>query len=597
MTDAAPSTHRLTPAFRVGITGTRRIDPTAVPVLQAQLTSVLSKIRSGIEDLSRSSTIPGLYAEGPVSLLFLSPLAEGADRLGAKAALSAGYQLAAPLPFMAADYETDFPDTIREFRALLDQAGPRVLELDGAREDDENASYEAVGRYVVRNCDLLIAIWDGGKGHGRGGTTEIVHYALRHSVPVWWLDARGAAEPAWLEHHPHIVPPNRQGALDRLNDYLRQAIIPPASPGPQDPLASFIWETPPPNRFIWTIYHRVMRLAAGVSHAPSPPPAPPQPASDAWAYWQAHYQPVDALAVAYGNRYRSSYILVFGLAALVVSFTAASIGLGFTALVATILELAGLASIFIIVHLNVKRRWHERLITYRLLAELCRKQQALTMFGWSLKIQAKPPPRSEMDMAPATLPRDIWVAWYFNALVRAAPLPTGNLSGAHLRDLFDTVSANLIAGQAEYHANRYRDSENAAHRLGQLGRFFFYATVLMVLVKFGLELQVALHGHPYGGEMASAGTAMLRFLLSITPAISAAVVGIRGYSELELLADQSAQMERLMRRAEIMLRHLTLSAPLASQQIGAELLNLTDSMMHDIKGWAQLFRIKSVEPG
>ncbi|HQT63488.1 MAG: hypothetical protein B7Z75_12840 [Acidocella sp. 20-57-95] len=597
MTGVASSTHRLIPAFRVGITGTRRIDPAALPVLQAQLAAILSHIRTYIAALARTMPVAGLYADGPVLLRFLSPLAEGADRLGAEAALAEGYQLEVPLPFAAADYEADFPDTVEAFRTLLAKAGPHVLELDGGRGDEESASYEAVGRYVIRNCDLLIAIWDGGKGNGRGGTADIVHYALRHSLPVWWLHAGAAEEPAWLEHHPRHVPPDRGSALAKLDDYLRQTIIPPATLDATDPLANYLAETPPPDRFIWSIYRRVMRLAAGRGTPHKAPPVPPQPASDAWAYWQAHYQPIDALAIAYGNRYRSSYILVFFLAALVVGFTAASIGIGSAALFITICELLGLASIFIIVHLNVRRHWHERLITYRLLAELCRKQQALTMFGWSLKIQATLPLRSEMDMAPATLPRDIWVAWYFNALARAAPLAQGSLSGSHLGNLFDIICANLITGQATYHANRTRDSENAAHHLGKLGRVFFYATVVMVLIKFGLELQTTYLNQPQKGEDTSALVTLLRFLLTVTPAISAALVGIRGYSELELLADQSAQMERLMQRTESKLRHLNLSVPLASQTIGAELLALTEAMMQDIKGWAQLFRIKAVEPG
>jgi len=45
------------------------------------------------------------------------------------------------------------------------------------------------------------------------------------------------------------------------------------------------------------------------------------------------------------------------------------------------------------------------------------------------------------------------------------------------------------------------------------------------------------------------------------------------------------------------LRHLPLDAPLASQELGAEILLLAENMLRDIKGWAQLFRIKAVDVG
>jgi hypothetical protein len=42
---------------------------------------------------------------------------------------------------------------------------------------------------------------------------------------------------------------------------------------------------------------------------------------------------------------------------------------------------------------------------------------------------------------------------------------------------------------------------------------------------------------------------------------------------------------------------LNLAAPLASQDLGAEILDLSQLMLRDIQGWAQLFRLKAVEPG
>lgn len=74
-----------------------------------------------------------------------------------------------------AERETDFLDRVAGFRTLLGRTWAKVLELDGARGDKEtqNRSYEAVERMVVRNCDLLIAIWDGGKGRAAAALPKL----------------------------------------------------------------------------------------------------------------------------------------------------------------------------------------------------------------------------------------------------------------------------------------------------------------------------------------------------------------------------------------------------------------------------------------
>ena len=53
------------------------------------------------------------------------------------------------------------------------------------------AAYEQVGRYVVDHCDVLIAVWDGQQSHQRGGTAEVVRYALSENRPVLrvWEDS------------------------------------------------------------------------------------------------------------------------------------------------------------------------------------------------------------------------------------------------------------------------------------------------------------------------------------------------------------------------------------------------------------------------
>jgi hypothetical protein len=56
-------------------------------------------------------------------------------------------------------------------------------------------------------------------------------------------------------------------------------------------------------------------------------------------------------------------------------------------------------------------------------------------------------------------------------------------------------------------------------------------------------------------------------------------------------------MQEHMREIEIELDALALDEPLASQSLGAVLHRLAILMMQEARGWAQIFRLKTVEAG
>jgi len=104
------------------------------------------------------------------------------------------------LPLTIDDYLEDFEtsESRHEFRTLLAKSAEPVFlrsrsiatDAGSAREAAElrRAAYENVGRYVVDHCDLLLALWDGQPGRGRGGTKEIIDYAIaqgRAVLRIW----------------------------------------------------------------------------------------------------------------------------------------------------------------------------------------------------------------------------------------------------------------------------------------------------------------------------------------------------------------------------------------------------------------------------
>ncbi len=127
------------------------------------------------------------------SLVLLSPLAEGADRLAARVALRSGIRLIVPLPMPRAIYDADFgtPEAKQEFEDLLSQAEScfELPLLPGSSTesvsrpgDDRDHEYAKVGAYIATYTHVFIALWDGTPAlHGTliGGTAAIVEFRLK----------------------------------------------------------------------------------------------------------------------------------------------------------------------------------------------------------------------------------------------------------------------------------------------------------------------------------------------------------------------------------------------------------------------------------
>jgi hypothetical protein len=250
------------------------------------------------------------------------------------------------------------------------------------------------------------------------------------------------------------------------------------------------------------------------------------------------------------------------------------------------IEFVALALIAAIVFANERHRWHRLFLEYRLFAELCRKQQMLALFGWSLHGPSVTE-KSIAFQAGAIREKGNRVSWLFGALQRAAPLPQGKFDRIRIGQSRDEVLRDLIEDQLAYHRTRAIQSQRASERLGQLGEWFFIAVLALVAVKLVLVARHAPHDLVLALGLAAA----------ILPALSAGFVGIRSYIELPILADQSRTMQIEMQAAKDRIQRIGAGEPLASQVLGSEIFAVAVLMLQDIQGWMQLFRAKVVEPG
>lgn len=154
---------------RVGITGHQRLDNSDTwPWVETAIRNELTKL--------------------PPPLTGITSLAIGADQLLARVVLDLGGRIHAVLPFL--DIERSFsPVDVMRYRELVERATVEVLEVNGADED----AYLAAGQRVVDLSDCMIALWDRKPAKGKGGTGDIVAYALHKGVPVIHIDPTSRA--------------------------------------------------------------------------------------------------------------------------------------------------------------------------------------------------------------------------------------------------------------------------------------------------------------------------------------------------------------------------------------------------------------------
>ncbi|MGQ0538687.1 MAG: hypothetical protein ACT4R6_07050, partial [Gemmatimonadaceae bacterium] len=216
--------------------------------IQRRAAEVLDAIAEAVFALHGERVSP--YSDRAPGLCVISPLAEGSDRILARAGLERSpnaYELHCVFPFAVADYRRDFTEqsemqgaeSVQEFDALRARA-TAVLELDSERGAPN--AYAAVGLTLVRQSDLLLTVWDGAPARGPGGTPEIVVAALSANIPVIAIDARRDRQhaPALLElQHGAIAwrPWSAAELLERLRTVLQLAPRRRGADRPSDSIA------------------------------------------------------------------------------------------------------------------------------------------------------------------------------------------------------------------------------------------------------------------------------------------------------------------------------------------------------------------------
>ena len=188
--------------IRIGVTGHRTLDneiELKKQIFKVLNTEIPALFKSGLFPIRKGNTTELNYS-------VLTPLAEGADRLIAETIIEYNSQssIEIVMPLTLYDYKKTFknPDDTRFIKLFNKAISVKQLRNKNLESDTKNVkdlvettienkinmvlnkAFEDAGRYVVNNCDVLLALWDGKKSRGIGGTYEIIEYAISEKRPI-----------------------------------------------------------------------------------------------------------------------------------------------------------------------------------------------------------------------------------------------------------------------------------------------------------------------------------------------------------------------------------------------------------------------------
>jgi hypothetical protein len=553
---------------RVGVTGHRILPPEVTPGIRETVDDILKKIK-GITDEIHSR---GREFYQGVHLRAISPIAEGADRIFAEEALELGYELQCPLPLPQSDYEQDFkkedspPGSLQKFRELI--SNKKVFSLDGTgdKEDDRNKAYLAVGHLLIRQSDIIVAIWNGEPEKGLGGTGEIVRLAREQEMPILWLNPKSPKRVVLLREDPRSQELDGDSQWEAsLRARLERALLPGTQEGAQKVVhrkchveASLLQQES--SRFTDRLCSHLLRFApspkkrdetkAALRYLAEPLPKrwnaaeeAPEPQKQEDALLKSGFEWADNVANKYAQSYRRSFrwSYILGAFAVLLAFLGTVIDhdapgiLRHASRLLLAAELATLISIAYIVARGRIRHLHERWLDSRHLAESLRMMRVLALFGRVPENLHIPAHLQESD------PRKTWFHWYFRALIRDAGMSSLRLDKPTLLLLQDWLLKSL-QGQIDYQARRACRS-----RCGLIiGKFLAYTFFSSALVACAFHIFL----HEKGILLI-----MLNMIVIVLPAFAGATEAIIHHSELERIERHSHALGETL--AEILSRYGT----------------------------------------
>jgi len=507
--------------FRIGVAGHREL---------GQADDLRKPVR---EAILRLLTLVPVAPGAGLALVVVSPLAEGADRLVAEEVLAAGAdrlvlrdmlrdmlssgtdqlvsetvladidaRLEVALPMDAGEYAEDFKteESKTDFRRLLARARAGDIWQAPPGLDREEA-YERAGRYVADRCDALIAVWDGEKSRGRGGTAEIVGYAQEKGVPIAWVHTKeGPPVTCALENSRADI---LRAAAEKLRKYNSARI----------------------EKSVFDERVRGLRTELMPDIAKEIPVDPLGLSRETIAGWVfPYFIRADILALRYQRRFRWLSLAIFALAALAVAVVAVQTNFWPRLDWLAAFEVVFLGTLLGILIMGRRLRLHDQWISSRFLAERLRSSYFLALAGTG--------DRRARSARLAYL-SDSSEAWIERALTEvSARRPELDAGVPPVSALRDYLNHYWIESQVAYQEKTSGRQHTFEYRLIRLTALLFSLTLVAACVHI-FARSIHIHGFWEG---------FLVVVSIVVPAFGAAVHGIGTQRQFRHHADRYRRM-------------------------------------------------------
>jgi hypothetical protein len=555
--------------IRIGVTGHRKLDDPATmqALVKKAIDAEVEKLfpeesRRNIERVRRAGTTA-------ISFRVLSPLAEGADRVVARAVLAdPDARLDVVLPLALEDYLEDFAteESRKEFGELLGCCRKPVplrrrRIQDDRRDPGDQAelrhdAYRQVGQYVVDHCDVLIAVWDGQPSRGRGGTAEIVQYAQEQNRPIIRV---------WGDSFEVLNRDNNNGldasALDAIDQFNRQAITP-------DERASYV-------------------KSLDREHFEKPKTAGDIPAEVREFVNRRlfpYYAQASIVAKASQKRFYRAGKFIYVLSAAAVG--SAALGVIFPALTwaGFSVELVLLIIIWLTLRQAYRKHSHQGWIENRFLAERIRCGIFMAICG------IEPRPIEVLPYMGHSQTVNDWTVRVFDEIWDRLP-PLAGCSQGDCLILNAYVREAWIGDQVNFHNQKKEREGQARKRLAKAGEIVLPVTIAAAALHLLLLL-----GWPTGTGAESVHwlhqglNQGLAFIALLFPAIAASLAGMEAHREYLRLEKRSAnmgpQLERLNRQ---------MASATDPERFQSLLQQVDEIMLRETQDWLMLMRYVEIK--
>jgi hypothetical protein len=502
--------------IRIGVTGHRVLDNETelkqkiIEILKTEITKLFDN--DSLSLLNKNLTTPLTYS-------VLTPLAEGADRLIAETVMEydALSCVEVILPLTLPDYKKTFnnPDDpgffelyskarhVRKLRYLDLENDPKINQnssetnIENRLKEARKRAFKKAGRHIVNHCDVLIAIWDGKKSQGIGGTNDIIEYAVSKKRPLIIISTNS--------HHTIKVKKGyglNCSALKGIERFNNTNIPSSVKDSYTNNMYDKLFLNPESNCI---------------------PESSKNLVRDALI---PYYVKASTVAKKYQKIYMPSGIFIFLCSAIAVATVLIGVLYHPVLLFSFLVEFLCLLSILIICLFAQQLRinWLEN----RFLTERLRAACYFTVTGTEITSIEIPPYKGVAHKY------SNWMVQVLNEILYRTPKMEG-VKDDMLSCFKDYIIKHWIDDQKNHHSEKH-------HKLNKVNKryaYFGWVIYLIALIASGIHIVQNLSA---GFELDQLTENILIFLAIALPALGAAVVGIRKHGEYERIQNRSSNM-------------------------------------------------------